>query len=51
LRSPHYARQHPYRALQLRPPRPQTAACEPVYGRIRRRSILGGLINHYEPAA
>jgi putative transposase len=47
----HYNRQRPHRALQLRPPRPQTAACEPVYGRIQRRSILGGLINHYEAAA
>ena len=24
---------------------------EPVHGRIRHRSILGGLINQYEPAA
>ena len=47
----HYNRQRPHRALQLRPPRPETAVCEPVHGRIRRRSILGGLINEYEPAA
>lgn len=44
-------RQRPHRALQLRPPGPDQAVPEPVHGRIRRRPILGGLINHYEPAA
>jgi putative transposase len=29
----------------------QTPVPEPIYGRIRRRSVLGGLINEYEPAA
>ena len=29
----------------------RTQVPEPVRGRIRRRPILGGLINHYEPAA
>ena len=48
---PHYNAQRPHRALQLRPPRPQSAIREPVQGRIRRRPILGGLINQYEPAA
>ena len=43
--------QRPHRALQLRPPLPQTPVPEPVHGRIRRRPILGGLINQYEPAA
>jgi hypothetical protein len=47
----HYNRQRPHRALQLRPPRPQAPVPEPVHGRIRRRPILGGLINQYEPAA
>ena len=47
----HYNAQRPHRALQLRPPRPQSAIREPVQGRIRRRPILGGLINQYEPAA
>ena len=47
----HYNIQRPHRALQLRPPRPQSPVPEPVYGRIRRRPILGGLINQYEPAA
>ena len=43
--------QRPHRALQLRPPRPEAPVPEPVYGRIRRRPILGGVINQYEPAA
>ena len=47
----HYNAQRPHRALQLRPPRPQSPIREPVQGRIRRRPILGGLINQYEPAA
>jgi hypothetical protein len=47
----HYNRQRPHRVLQLRPPRPEAAVSEPVYGRIRRRPILGGLINQYEAAA
>jgi hypothetical protein len=47
----HYKAQRPHRALQLHPPRPQSPVPEPVHGRIRRRPILGGLINEYEPAA
>jgi transposase InsO family protein len=47
----HYNRQRPHRALQLRPPRPQAPIPEPVHGKIRRRPVLGGLINEYEPAA
>jgi putative transposase len=47
----HYNRQRPHRALQLRPPRPESPVPEPINGKIRRRPILGGLINHYEPAA
>jgi putative transposase len=47
----HYNAQRPHRALQLRPPHPESAVPEPVQGRIRRRPILGGLINAYEPAA
>ena len=39
----------PRRALQLRPPRPQAPAPEPVHGPIRRRPILGGLINDMHP--
>ena len=47
----HYNRQRPHRALQLRPPRPQAPVPKPVRGKIRRRPILGGLINQYEAAA
>jgi putative transposase len=47
----HYNTQRPHRARQLRPPRPQSPVPEPVYGKIRRRPILGGLTNEYESAA
>ena len=47
----HYNRRRPHRALQLRPPRPESPVPEPIHGRIRRRPVLGGLINEYEPAA
>jgi putative transposase len=43
--------QRPHRALQLRPTCPESRVPEPVHGRVRRRSVLGGLINEYEPAA
>jgi putative transposase len=47
----HYNEQRPHRSLQLRPPRPEPLVREPVHGRIRRRPVLGGLLNEYEPAA
>ena len=47
----HYNTQRPHRALQLRPPRPASPVPEPAHSRIRRRPILGGLINQYESAA
>jgi putative transposase len=47
----HYNGRRPHRALQLRPPRPTSPVPEPVHGRIRRRPILGGLLNEYETAA
>jgi transposase InsO family protein len=47
----HYNTARPHRALQLRPPRPTSPVPEPGYGKIRRRPILGGLINEYESAA
>ena len=49
--SAHYNRQRPHRALQLRPPRPQAPVRKPLHGKIRRRPILGGLINQFETAA
>ena len=47
----HYSTQRPHRALQLRPLRPESPAPEPGHRRVRRRPVLGGLINEYEPAA
>jgi hypothetical protein len=47
----HYDTQRPHRALQLRTPRPESPVPQPVVGRIRRRPVLGGLINQYEPPA
>jgi putative transposase len=47
----HYNTAQPHRALRLRPPRPTSPIPEPVHGRIRRRPILGGLLNEYEGAA
>jgi hypothetical protein len=47
----HDNRQRSHRALQLRPPRPQAPVPRPIYGRIRRGPVLGGLICEYEPAA
>jgi hypothetical protein len=38
-------------ALQLHPPRPDHPAPRPDLQRIRRRSVLGGLISEYERAA
>jgi putative transposase len=45
----HYNTQRPHRALQLRPPRAESPVPEPVRGKVRRRPVLGGLINEYEP--
>jgi putative transposase len=47
----HYNGRRPHRALQLRPPRPDAPVPVPIRDRIRRRPILGGLINEYEAAA
>src|SRR4029079_4781698 len=47
----HYNRNRPHRSLKPRPPRPDAPDLEPIRGRIRRRPILGGLVNEYEAAA
>ena len=47
----YYNGRRPHRALRLRPPRPTSSVPEPVDGRIRRRPILGGLVNEYKAAA
>ncbi|MEU4745588.1 integrase core domain-containing protein [Actinosynnema sp. NPDC023658] len=47
----HYNHRRPHRALQLLPPRPDQPIPEPGHISIRRRPVLGGLINEYEPIA
>jgi putative transposase len=47
----HYNTQRPHRALHLHPPRPEPPVPDLGHGRIRRRPVLGGLINEYERAA
>ena len=49
--SAHYNGGRPHRALSLLPPRPDHPAPNLDHRRIRRRSVLGGLINEYERAA
>jgi hypothetical protein len=47
----HYNGARPHRSLDLRPPRLQRPTVDLGHERIRRRPILGGLINEYERAA
>jgi putative transposase len=47
----HYNGRRPHRALGLLPPRSDHAVPDLALQRIRRRPILGGLINEYERAA
>ncbi|KOX30129.1 integrase [Saccharothrix sp. NRRL B-16348] len=47
----HYNHRRPRRAQQLAPPRPDRPTAEPGCTLIRRRPVLGGLINEYEPVA
>ncbi|MGC9669804.1 transposase [Planosporangium sp. 12N6] len=47
----HCNRHRPHRALGLRPPRSDRPAVDLTHERIRRRSVLGGLITEYERAA
>ena len=49
--STHYNGRRPHRALRLLPPRPDHPGPDLDHRRIRRRPILGGLINEYERAA
>jgi putative transposase len=49
--SAHYNGRRPHRTLQLQPPRPDLPAPDLDCRRIRRRPVLGGLINEYERAA
>jgi putative transposase len=47
----HYNQRRPHRARQLMPPRPDHPIPHPSHAHVRRRQILGGLINEYEPTA
>jgi putative transposase len=47
----HYNQRRPHRALHLQPPQPDHSVTDISAERIKRRSVLGGLINEYEPAA
>ncbi len=47
----HYNHRRPHRALQLAPPRSDRPTAEPRRTSIRRRPVLGGLINEYAPIA
>jgi putative transposase len=47
----HYNSRRPHRALHLQPPRPDHPSADTPTARTKRRSVLGGLIHEYEPAA
>ncbi|WP_446219967.1 integrase core domain-containing protein [Micromonospora sp. IBHARD004] len=46
-----YNRWRPHRALQLQPPRSDRPVIDLTHERIKRRPVLGGLINEYKRAA
>ena len=47
----HYNGRRPHRARQLRPPQPNHPIADLRHERVRRRPVLGDLINNYERAA
>ena len=47
----HYNGRRPHRSRQLRPPLADHPAADLSQQRIKRRAILGGLLNEYERAA
>jgi transposase InsO family protein len=47
----HYNGRRPHRSLRLRPPRPDQPVADLTKERIKRRPVLGGLLNEYERAA
>ena len=47
----HYNGQRPHRSRELRPPRPARPVADFSQKRIKRRPVLGGLLNEYERAA
>ena len=46
----HYNGRRPHRSRQLPPPRPDQPAAQLSRRRIKRKPVLGGLINEYERA-
>jgi transposase InsO family protein len=47
----HYNGRRPHRSRQLHPPRPDYPVADLSQERVKRRAVLGGLINEYERAA
>jgi putative transposase len=47
----HYNGRRPHRALQLQPPRPDHPGADLSQERVKRRPVLGRLLNEYERAA
>ena len=47
----HYNGRRPHRARQLQPPRPDHPVADLSQERVKRRPVLGGLLNEYERAA
>jgi putative transposase len=47
----HYNGRRPHRSRELRPRRPDHSVADLSLQRIKRRPVLGGLINEYERAA
>ena len=47
----HYNGRRPHRSRQLRPPRPDHPIADLSQERIRRRPVVGGLVNEYERSA
>jgi len=47
----HYNGRRPHRSRQLRPPRSDHPVADLSQERIKRRLVLGGLINEYERSA
>ena len=47
----HYNGRRPHHSLLLHPPRPDHPVADLSQERIKRRPVLGGLINEYERAA
>jgi transposase InsO family protein len=47
----HYNEHRPHRSLDQRPPNPPPGVADLTAARVRRRPVLGGLINEYSQAA